>query len=357
MSTIQIQRGRAIIVGLLCLILGLAAGTAFQTWRGQPQVKPDRQRVYALNAAISAMAFWNEPRQTWERIGSVTPGLRTIFGGPSDSDPAKQIEQVDNLLSQHVDGLVVFSTDPNALVPTVNRAVEMGIPVVTVFADLPGSKRLAYVGANQVASAKAIASRTLQDFPDRVKPDSKVLIAVGKIGAEDQDARRKGFEEEVGGRMKLATPVVDDYSPEKATEAIRAALVRDPDIKFIFGCDSQSAVGAIAALKELGKKPGDVIVTGWDSEEVVVKEIKASTAGVGWVHATAVLYSRYMVETAFSILEAAHFRYLASSSAAGGSGAFEVPKMVEIPIRIVTAENVDDFLSGQEVANQPGKAR
>lgn len=353
------NRRTLVITGILCIALGIAAGAGLQTCRAGNVLAGESHRVYAMNVAISSMAFWNEPRQTWQRIGSVTPGLKTIFGGPSESDPAKQIEQMEILLSQKLDGLVVFSTDPNALVPTIDKAVANGIPVVTVFADLPTSKRLAYVGANQVESARAVVRRTMQDFADRVRSDVKVLIAIGKIGAEDQDARRKGFEEEVGSRMTFVEPVVDDYSAEKATEAIKAALNRDPDIRFIFGCDSQSAIGAITALKELGKQPGDVIVTGWDSEAVVINEIRARVGHPGWVHATAVLYSRYMVETAFALLEAAHFGYLypgaAKSDLPGRKPA--APTAIEIPIRIVTAQTVDDFMAGQEPAERGNAGR
>lgn len=347
------NRKPLVVVGILALALGLVIGTALQTYwtpnKPSEGAKSNSERVYAMNAAISSMPFWSEPKQTWERIGSVTPGLRTIYGGPPDSDPSKQIEQIEALLLKRVNGIVVFSTDPNALVPTINKAVEKGIPVVTIFADVPKSKRLAYVGANQTESAKAVAKRAMQDFPDRVKPSAKALVVVGKIGAEDQDDRRKGFQEEIGTKLQLVTPVVDDYKPDIATAVIRAALTRNPDIKLIFGCDSQSAIGAVSALKELGKKPGDVIVTAWDSEAVVLNEIKASGRGPGWVHATAVLYSSYMVQTAFSFLEADHFGYLYPGNA-NKPGALRIPRapqMIEIPIRIVTPSNIDEFLSGQ----------
>src|SRR5664279_3111558 len=126
------------LAGVVGLAIGLVIGTALQIWRSRGNV-PVNQRVYAMNVAISSMAFWNEPKQTWQRIGSTTPGLHTVFGGPPESDPAKQIESIDAMLSQKIDGLVVFSTDPVALVQTVNKAVDSGIPVVTVFADLPTS--------------------------------------------------------------------------------------------------------------------------------------------------------------------------------------------------------------------------
>jgi hypothetical protein len=85
------------LVGVLGLAVGLVIGTALQIWRSHSEVAVN-QRVYAMDVAISSMAFWNEPKQTWQRIGKTTPGLRTVFGGPSGSDPATQIESVDALL-------------------------------------------------------------------------------------------------------------------------------------------------------------------------------------------------------------------------------------------------------------------
>jgi ribose transport system substrate-binding protein len=343
----------AAFAAILALALGLVLGAAFQNSRlksSSDGPQATAERLYAMNVAISGMPFWNEPKQIWERIGSASPGVKTLFGGPATSDPSKQIEDVEAVLSKRPNGLVVFSTDPNALVATIDKAVDSGVPVVTVFADLPKSKRLAYVGANQVESAKAVARLAMRDFPGRVKVQAKALIVVGKIGAEDQDDRRKGFESEIGNRMQVVTPVVDDYKADQATAVIRAALTRHPEIKFIFGCNSQSAIGAIAALKELGKKPGDVVVTGWDSETVVLNEIKASGAGApGWVHATSVLYAGYMVQTAFSLLEAAHFGYLYAPGPKGGARprVLTAPRTVEIPMRIVTASNIDEFLAGQ----------
>ena len=43
---------------------------------------------------------------------------------------------------------MVVGWDPNALIPAIDRAVESGVPVVCVDADVPGSKRLAFIGTD-----------------------------------------------------------------------------------------------------------------------------------------------------------------------------------------------------------------
>ena len=352
------DRKMTIIVGILALAAGLVLPTAWQNLASPSggSNAPNRKtsRAYAMNVAISSMPFWDEPRQTWQAIGRETPDLKTIFGGPPNADATRQIAEVESLLAQNLDGLIVFSTDPDSLVSTVDKAVARGIPVVTVFADLPKSKRIAYVGANQIESARAVAHLAMQDYPDRVKPSSKVLIVAGKVGAEDQDDRRAGFAEEIGSKMTVLTPAVDDYTADKAAQVIRAAFAVHPDIKFILGCDSQSAVGAVAALKELGKKPGDVVVTAWDSDPAVLLQIKSDGEHQGWVLATSVLYSSYMVETAFGLLEAAHFGYLYPTMSTGSTAPKvpAAPQTIYIPMRIITASNVDELMTTQRGENK-----
>jgi len=303
-------------------------------------------RRYAMNVAVCDMAFWREPRHTWQRIGSVTPGLETLFGGPRDDDASKQIEELELLISQDVSGIVVFSSDPKAIAPTINKAVEKGIPVVTAFADVPESKRLAHVGTNQTELAEAIARRVLNDHSTKVRPDAHVLVCVGKRDADDQKKRSEGISRVIDGQMKLLDPIQDEFKASTAESAVLDAFREHSNIGFIFGCNSQSAIGAVRALKKIGKNPGEVIVTGWDSEEMVMREIKAVEMGKGWIHATAVLYSSYMVQACFSILEAENFGYLYPDTLLTRELRLPgVPATLQIPMKdVVTPKNVDEYL-------------
>lgn len=53
-----------------------------------------------------------------------------------------------------------------------------------------------------------------------------------------------------------------DINKEKATRAVLQALTADPDINLIYACTTDIAIGAIDALKILGRED-DVIVNGW----------------------------------------------------------------------------------------------
>jgi ABC-type sugar transport system substrate-binding protein len=302
-------------------------------------------RRYAMNVAVREMAFWREPKNTWQKIGSLTPGVDMMFCGPHDADVSKQIEELELLISQGVSGLVVFSNDHKAVTPTINRAVDEGIPVITAFADAPESKRLAHIGTNQSGMAETIARRVMRDFRDRLQKKPRYLVAIGANSSEDQAERLKGVQKATAGQMECVACVQDEFSSTVAEQKILDAWENaQGKIDFIFGCNSQSAIGAVAALKKLGKQPGEVVVTGWDAEMEVMREIKGENGH--WVHATTVLYSSYMVQVCFAMLEAATFGYLYSDTLnAKELGLPAVPETLEIPMKqVVTRANVAEYL-------------
>lgn len=304
-------------------------------------------RRYVMNVAISQMAFWREPKNTWEKIGSVVPGLEMMFGGPTTDDVSKQIEELETLISQDTSGLVVFSNDAKAVAPTINKAVDRGIPVITAFADVPGSKRLAHIGTNQERLGWAIANQVIEHYKDKVNKQSRALVTIGKNTSDDQMKRLEGIRSALNGCIELVDPVEDGFNSDDAEKVITEAFDTYGKIDFIFGCNSQSAIGAVKALKKLNKKPGEVVVTAWDTEKEVMEQIQSGRGG--WIHATAVLYSSYMVQVCFAMLEAANFGYLYSDTLNTQELRLPaVPDRLEIPMKgVVTSKNIDEYLGKQ----------
>jgi ABC-type sugar transport system substrate-binding protein len=292
------------------------------------------------------MSFWREPKHTWEKIGSMVPGLEMLFGGPPDDDSSKQIQELELLISHGINGLVVFSNDAKAVAPAIDRAIEKGIPVVTAFADIPHSKRLAHIGADQARLAVAIARQVKEDFKDLLHKRPNVLVTVGGKESEDQAERLKGIESEIKGEAGLFECVEDRFNPEVAEAVVLNAFEQYRDINIIFGCNSQSAIGAVRALRKLNKKPGQVVVTGWDSEKEVMRQIEAERPGENWIHAKAVLYSSYMVQLCYALLEAENFGYLYPDTLNTRELHLPaLPSRIEIPMeKVVTWKNVEEYL-------------
>lgn len=341
-SSKDMQKHALTTTAALSLVLGLLIGVIITRHRSAPvKTSKSNDRTYAMNVVVSAVPFWRDPKYTWEKIGDTVPGVKTVFGGPKDTDAGKQIEEIEALISQKVDGIVIGPGDTKALAPAIDKAYAAGIPVVTAFTDCPSSKRITYVGLSQKNCARQIGEAVLADDPRLLQGECKTVITFGSAGIEDQVERAAGFREVIAkhSNLKLVQTVEDKYDEVKGAENIRAILAKVPDVRLILGCDCRSAAGAASALKESGRKPGEVVVTGWDYDPDVLTLIK-----LGWVRMSTAQYSSWMAQICFSILEAAHYNYLYSDQQRMQKfGCSWVPDKIAVPITLVTRKNVGAY--------------
>ena len=72
-------------------------------------------------------------------------GVKTEYVGPAEYDMSAMVTAFEQAIARKPAGIIVvgFESSLNAI---VDKAVDAGIPIVTVDADLPGSKRVAFVG-------------------------------------------------------------------------------------------------------------------------------------------------------------------------------------------------------------------
>ena len=334
------MKTRIIIVGQGMLICGLLIWMGSRIAQNSVRTTaagPQSNKLYSMNVVVSGVPFWKETRDAWSKIGQVNEGVKTEFGGPLDTAVQKQIAEIEAIVAKGCDGLVIAPCDSAALVPTINRVVEKGIPVITYLVDSPKSKRLTYIASPQEDSAHIIGEHVAKICGYK----GKVIIMYAQAGNEEQERRVQGFKEvmEKHVDMKLVGIVEDKYDEGKGTENLKPLLVQHPDTSVIFGCDSRSAVGAVVALKELNSRPGQIFITGWDHDEDVLNLIK-----VGWVEASVAQQSTYMTMLCYSILDAYSRGYLYPGSMhLQENNVSPLPDTISVPVTLVTKENAAAF--------------
>ncbi|MCQ3980493.1 MAG: hypothetical protein DPW09_44350, partial [Anaerolineae bacterium] len=68
-------------------------------------------------------------------------GVTVTYQGSATADATEQIQLLNSLIAQKVDGLAISANDSDALVPTGKAAIDAGIPVVTWDAAIaPGGR-------------------------------------------------------------------------------------------------------------------------------------------------------------------------------------------------------------------------
>ena len=154
--------------------------------------------------------------------------------GPEGGDIAKQVEMIENYVSQKIDVLAVASLGP-ATCQAIDDAVDAGIKVVMADGDCSDSKRIAYYGSNN----KSLGADTAVLFAEAVKGKGhqKVLIITGTPGAENLIEREQGFKEkakELGLDVEYLPTIPCYEDTQKAIDIIESSLRADPTITAVY---------------------------------------------------------------------------------------------------------------------------
>ena len=78
-------------------------------------------------------------------------GVTVLYQGPATADATQQIQLINSLIAQKVNGLAISADDSDALVPTGKDAIAAGIPVVSWDSAIGKDGRVLHI--NQAVTA------------------------------------------------------------------------------------------------------------------------------------------------------------------------------------------------------------
>jgi ABC-type sugar transport system substrate-binding protein len=287
------------------------------------------ESTYAMNVVVSGVPFWEATRTAFDTEMSSDTAADGTFGGPLDTDASKQIEEVEALLASGIDGLIIAPTDSEALTPVIDKAVDAGVIVVTYLIDAPSSKRHIYVTSELEESSYRLGLKLFAE--DHQK--GKAVISIAEAGNEEQEPRANRFKRAIAETegVELHTVIEDKYDAAVGAEIVKP-LLADNEVRYILGCNSRSAAGAVIALKESGKKKGDVLLTGWDRDDDLLAQISE-----GWVKASVGQRSEYLTALALDIIESHQ------NGIFNRTGPPLYPREVQVPVFFIDSSNVAEF--------------
>jgi ribose transport system substrate-binding protein len=151
---------------------------------------------------------------------------------PNEEDAQKQAQYIEQLVSQGVDGISISATDGQVLQRPIDSAVDKGILVVTFDSDSPASKRIAYVGIDDVAGGRAVMQQLAKAMGDKGGP---IAILGGSQTAPNLQARIKGVKEELEKLKDKGFTLKEVYYHKETANDAAAEIQRvqnaNPDIK------------------------------------------------------------------------------------------------------------------------------
>ena len=243
----------------------------------------------------------------------------------ANNDPAAQNNAVETYIAEGVDGIIVVAIDTNGIMPAVIQAANAGITVVAVDAILPDGPHVSQVGVDNYGAGQQIG-RAFLDHVDANMGGSAKIGIVGALNSTIQNVRQKGFEDTIGASANIeVVGVVDGRNiQDNALAAAENLLTANPDMQAIYATGEPALVGAIAAVISQGAADR-IKVFGWDLTAQVIDGIDE-----GYVQAVVQQDPAGMGAAAVDAL----------LTVIGGG---MVPRVTDVPITIVTKDNVDAF--------------
>lgn len=187
-------------------------------------------------------------------------GVKLIWDGPTDPDPAKQNEVIDTWITRGVDVIAVAVENREGISSVLRKARARGIKVVTFDADAEPDARDFFV--NQ-ATPQGIG-QTLMDNAARVLGGKgQFAIITASLTAANMIEWQKAIEarraEKYPDITMAALRPCDDLQ-KKAFDEATTIMSANPDVRLIMAICSPAVPGAAEAVKQSGRS--DVKVLG-----------------------------------------------------------------------------------------------
>jgi ribose transport system substrate-binding protein len=343
-----------------------------QHWR-QAQIPPDARRCFCLAAktglycaAICSMVLLGACEARHQSTGKYyllsaniqlpywrTAGagfleaarqlnLQAEFVGPETYDPKAQQLEFERIVKSQPSGILVSPANPELMKADIDSAVAAGIPVLTMDADSPSSKRLLFIGTNNyqagVMGAK-VAAKQLH---------GKGAVVVLTIPAmANLNDRLRGYRDTFAAYPGITITRIVDIAgnPRLAFEAAEQIISDRKTRVDAFVCLEAVAGKEVAEVLDRHNIKGKTVVA-MDTDSATLDWIKK-----GVIAATIAQKPYTMSYVGLTLLNSLHHHPPASLEQNWQTNPLApVPAFVDTGATLIDRTSVDAFLAAQKSA-------
>ncbi len=322
-----------VLVTLAALISCGGPAEPAQNQTGAETAESRMDQLYIQVSALSNIDYFYDHQLGMRMVGEEL-GVRTEYVGPAEYDMNAMISAFEQAIARRPNGIVVVGFEPS-LDAIVDKAIEEGIPVVTVDADLPTSNRLAFVGTGNF-NAGFTGGNAMADL---IGGSGKIALLT-KPGQSNLEERIAGYRAALSEYPGIEIVQIADTQsdPIVAAQAAATLLQRYPDLA-AFGCvEAAGGSGAATAVREAGKV-GEVKIISMDRGNEVLEAIEE-----GIISASIAQQTALMPYYATQILYNLNNSNVAISSDNASAGVLGIPEMVDTGVIVVDSSNYQYFV-------------
>lgn len=247
-----------LIVSLM--ILSLAACSS-----GEVLDTPDVQTIGLVISTLDNPFFVDLQTGAQEKADEIGAKLVVL---DSQDDPAKEMSNVEDLISQGVSAIMINPTDSDAVAGAIKAANEASIPVVTLDRGANGGEVVSHIASDNVAGGKLAGEFIVEQLGGK----GKVVELEGIPGASAARDRGEGFNSAIANTdIEVVAKQTANFDRAEGLSVMENILQAQAEIDAVFAHNDEMALGALEAIKTSGR---NIMVVGFDATD----DAKASVA-------------------------------------------------------------------------------
>lgn len=226
--------------------------------------------------------FWQTMLSGAKAVMKDFPDLAevVVMAPPEESDIQQQVEILKKVVAERPDGIVIASTSNDLTVPSIEAAMDGGIPVVILDNQVSTDKYVSFIGTDsKTASAMAAEALVEKMRENRIDFAGKKIVVINssKISKVDLD-RDAGFI----GRIRELAPEIEVLDTQYVendsvlTENIIYDLLQDEKLIGIFADNDMTGVGIANGIRKAGAGKR-VFSYAFDANEVEISAVQDGT--------------------------------------------------------------------------------
>ncbi|MEC9196513.1 MAG: rhamnose ABC transporter substrate-binding protein [Pseudomonadota bacterium] len=214
----------------------------------------------ALVVKALGIGFFEAAAKGAEEAAAELGDVEIIYTGPTDTTAEGQIEVINSLIAQNVDAIAVSANDTDALVPTLKKAMQRGITVISWDSGVAEDGRQAHLNPSSNA---LIGNMIVKLAADHLPDGGDVAVLSATTTSTNQNIWIEEMTKVLPnypGINVVGTVYGDDLADKSYREA-QGLMQSYPDLDAIIAPTSVGIVAAAQAVADAGKI-GQVNVTG-----------------------------------------------------------------------------------------------
>ncbi len=248
----------------------VALAVAFTSGCGD---RHSNKEVFYLISVNSSLPYWQAVAAGFTKAAGQYKVTAKVIG-PENYDAQAELQELTRAVAAKPAGILISVADAKVLQPEIDAAMAAGIPVITVDSDAAASKRLYFIGTNNLEAGRMGAKRLVEKMGG--KGNVVFFTFTGQPNAEE---RLKGFKDVLAAHPDIKIVDVLDIKSDA-----RAAFDRTQEMLALTGpkkidafVSLESASGKMVSDAVKRTNTADRVVIAWDVSPDTLDGIKGGT--------------------------------------------------------------------------------